>query len=161
MRSVFAIPKETYFLRSAATFKASATLELYDQQMRRGLEDILNVELQDKAWDQSSLPVKQGGLGIRKASDPALPAFLSSGYGAASVVRDLLPSDIETDSYQELIDAENAWAYILNNNAEQPSNLSVQALWDAPMYKKKYQDLLNEESVPAEKAVTANMPLTG
>ena len=141
-----------YTLRCAPSFRSTATLALYDQEIRGCLENILNVELHEKAWDQSSLPAKQEGIGIGKASDLALPAFISSAYGATNTVKKLLPDFIDTDSYQELLDARNAWAFILQDKAEQPSNLSVQALWDAPMYKKKYQDLLESETSPVDRA---------
>ena len=78
LRNCYAIPRLTYFMRSAPCFKTMATLRLYDQELKRCLKEVLNTDLSDLAWDQSSLPVKQGGLGIRKASDLALPAFLSS-----------------------------------------------------------------------------------
>ena len=71
-------PKLTYFLRSAPTYRTMATLQEYDQVMKKCLEAIININLGQEAWTQSSLPVKQGGLGIRKATDLALSAFLSS-----------------------------------------------------------------------------------
>ena len=152
LKNCFAIPKLTYFLRCAPTFKNTATLQLYDQEMRNSLQKILNVELKEEAFNQSSLPVKQGGLGVRMATDIALPAFLSSGYGSESTSRTLLPDYINTTDYQELTDARDLWSQMLNNNAWQPTNFTLQALWDAPLYVKKYQDLLNSATNPTEKA---------
>ena len=42
------------------------------------LKAILNVDLDDVIWKQATLPVSSGGLGVRLATDLALPAFLSS-----------------------------------------------------------------------------------
>ena len=92
--------------------------------MRKSLQKILNVELKDEAFLQSSLPVKQGGLGIRMATDIALPAFLSSGYGSQAMAGTLLPDYINTSDYQELTDAKDMWNQELNNNASLPTNLS-------------------------------------
>ena len=47
---------------------------------RYTLEKILNISLSTSCWEQSSLPVKFGGLGIRSAQDIALPALLSFLY---------------------------------------------------------------------------------
>jgi hypothetical protein len=35
----------------------------------------MNVELSDTAWTRTTLPVADGGLGIRRATDIALPAI--------------------------------------------------------------------------------------
>ena len=44
-----------------------ATLQEYDQVMKKCLEDIININLGQEAWTQSSLPVKQRqrGIGVR------------------------------------------------------------------------------------------------
>ena len=65
--------------------------------------------MEENAWSQSSLPVKRGGLGIRMATDLSLPAFISSAIGAKETVRTLLPDYIDTESYQELSKAREAW----------------------------------------------------
>ena len=39
-----------------------------------------------------------------------------------------------------------------NNNGQQPTVKTVQANWDTPIYEKIYQDLLDKQSTPAEKA---------
>ena len=60
-----------------------AKLQEYDQVMKKCLEAIININLGQETWTQSSLAVKQGGLGIRKATDLALSAFLSSAFSSA------------------------------------------------------------------------------
>jgi hypothetical protein len=41
------------------------------------LQCVPNIGLSDESWDQATLPVANGGLGIQRATDIALPAFLS------------------------------------------------------------------------------------
>ena len=77
LRNCFAIPMLTYVLRAAASF-TSPVLEQYDLEIQNTLKKILNVLLTTRLWEQCSLPVKFGGLGIRSAQDVELPAFLSS-----------------------------------------------------------------------------------
>ena len=98
LKSAYAIPKLMYFIRSAPTFKNMETLALYDEVLRQGLQEILNVELEGDQWLQSSLPVRRGGLGIRKATDLASAAYLSSAYGALSGCLSLLPSHKTLDT---------------------------------------------------------------
>ena len=63
----------------------------YDETMKKCLESILNVELSGNAWNQSSLPVKNEGIGIRKATNLAFPAFISSARGTSTQVRAVFP----------------------------------------------------------------------
>ena len=80
-----------YTLRCAASFKSSV-LQEYDGVIKHTLKVILNVDLTDDVWRQATLPVSSGGLGVRLATDLALPAFLSSVNGAADLTMKLLPS---------------------------------------------------------------------
>ena len=45
----------------------SKALGLYDELLRSTLCTTLNVDLSDGAWQQASLPVRWGGLGVRSA----------------------------------------------------------------------------------------------
>ena len=119
--------------------------------MNQCLKINLNGYLKEESWQQSSLPTKWGGLGIRMATDLCLPAFISSAHGATSGMRTFMPN-YQTDQYQDLQDAESEWATVLLNNAVQPVAKSVQALWDAPIFEKKYNDILNNQTIPAERA---------
>ena len=152
LRSAYAIPKLMYSIRTAPAFKKMAILESYDEKMRQSLETILNVELNDESWQLSSLPVRQGGLGIRLATDLATPAFLSSAHGATQGALNILPERFREIEYKELVDATTFWEDLVNNNAMQPSNTALQANWDSPIFTAKYQKILEEQTCPTEKA---------
>ena len=49
----------------------------------------MNVELSDDAWSQATLPVAEAGLGIRRATDIALPAYMSSVAGSHVLISQL------------------------------------------------------------------------
>ena len=57
------------------------------------LQSLLNIDLSASvaALTQAVLPVSAGGLGIRMATDLALPAFMSSITGTNDLVKQLLP----------------------------------------------------------------------
>merc|ERR1712012_109757 len=124
----------------------------YDEQLRLGLESILNIKLQEDAWQQSTLPVSMGGLGIRLPTELDLPAFLSSAYGAVNGATTLLPQTILETEYQLLLEAEELWKDIIPDEALQPSNRTVQALLDSPLYTKKFEELLESQILPVDKA---------
>ena len=152
LRHCFAIPKLTYFLRCSPAFRLREVLQDYDQQLRRGLESILNIKLESESWVQSTLPVSKGGLGVRCASDIALPAFLSSAHGATLGANALLPEQIATGEYRVLKEAELLWREIVPEATMQPNQKSMQALWDTPLCNITYSKLLEDLTLPVEKA---------
>jgi hypothetical protein len=66
LKNCMAIPKLMYFLRTAPCFLNPDLLAQYDETIKTGLENILNVKITDPVWDQVSLPTKLGGFGIKK-----------------------------------------------------------------------------------------------
>ena len=154
LKSCYAIPKLTYFLRSAPTYRTMATLQEYDQVMKKCLEAIININLGQEAWTQSSLPVKQGGLGIRKATDLALSAFLSSAFSSAHGASALLPEDIKMENYIEVQEALDLWKaqFSEDKGQELPEDITVQTMWDQPVFELRYQELMENQTVPTEKA---------
>jgi hypothetical protein len=63
-----------------------------NSSLKSCLERIFNLRLTDLHWRQSTLPIRFGGLGIRRISDICLPAFLSSINGVKELVSLLLNS---------------------------------------------------------------------
>ena len=53
---------------------------------------------------------------------------------------------------EDVQEAKTLWNEALNNNGLRHLDPSVQAAWDDPLQEKKYHDLLNKQTVPAEKA---------
>jgi len=54
----------------------SPGLEMFDSLLRSALTRIANTDISDSQWSQASLPIKDGGLGIRQVHSLALPAYL-------------------------------------------------------------------------------------
>ena len=50
----------------------------FDELLRSAVSLISNSALSDDQWLQASLPIKDGGLGVRRVSSLATPAFLAS-----------------------------------------------------------------------------------
>ncbi|KAF0300891.1 Ubiquitin carboxyl-terminal hydrolase 38 [Amphibalanus amphitrite] len=85
-------PRLTYLLRSAPAFKAPHVLQATDEMVRSTLEAVCNVAINPAAWEQASLPVKFGGLGIRSVEALALPAYIASVNAARPLIRSICPS---------------------------------------------------------------------
>ena len=87
----FSIPKLLHILQTTSFFQ-SPRLQAYDELLRTILSDICNISLNDEStWLQASLPVRAGGIGIRRAAQLAPSAFLASAAGSSDLVRQILP----------------------------------------------------------------------
>ena len=52
------------------------SLERFDALLKQAIQRITNSVLSDLQWIQAILPVRDGGLGVRRVSSLALPTFL-------------------------------------------------------------------------------------
>ena len=91
LRSSFSAPKVVHTLPCAP---CSGYLILYefDNLLREGISAITNSLLSDLQWLQTSLPIREGGLGIRLASSLALSAFFTSAASTTFLQDRILPS---------------------------------------------------------------------
>jgi hypothetical protein len=69
------IPKFNFLLRTTPFWKISNYVKSIDSSLKSSLERILNLRLTNLPWCQSTLPIRLGGLGIRRISDICLRAF--------------------------------------------------------------------------------------
>ena len=151
LRNCFSMPKLTYNLRTAPCFLKKDILNKYDTIMKESLQAILNVKLDENAWVQSTLPVKLGGLGIKLASEVALPAYLSSVYSSESIMKGLIPDSIKEDPNSYYEQGYHEWK-LLSEQENIPVNPRFQSEWDSPIYIQKYNKLIVSAPTKKEKA---------
>lgn len=72
LRNCLSVPKVMYLLRCFPFWKNPEKLRYFDVLMKESLEKIANIDMNDVIWCQASLPVRRGGLGIRKSEGVAL-----------------------------------------------------------------------------------------
>src|SRR6218665_288544 len=146
LRSSLGSPKMIHTLRCHPSNK-HPELETYDTNLRRGLEQILNVSLNDLQWTQASLPIKMGGLGIRRASSLALPAFLAS---AASTLplQTLILTSINLIPNTHILDMTSEWCSKSDFKDGDSMPTHKQALWDRPLLQQTFKKLLNDTADP-------------
>jgi len=129
LRASVSIPRLIYFLRCAPTWRRWESLRNYDDVLKATLETILNCEMSPEAWLQSSLPVSDGGLGVRHATDLSIPCFLSSVHSVLPLVQSLLPPHLH--GYDEAIDE----ALSLRQGLPSPedTHFGSQREWEKPV----------------------------
>ena len=110
----------------------NAILSQIDKVFKSNISHIANVVLSDVQWIQASLPIKADGLGIRRATSLALPAYLTSTTSTASL-QDLflIRSVAAADKYYTLYSSNWSSAY----NQSFPLDAAAQRAWDEPIVK--------------------------
>jgi hypothetical protein len=122
------IPKFNFLLRTTPFSKFSNYVNSIDSSLKSSLERILNLRLTDLQWCQSTLPIRFGGLGIRRISYICLLAFLSSVHGVKKLVSQLLNSvdnELIIHHYDEAL---TVWD--VENENERPTIPQFQKNWD-------------------------------
>ena len=66
-------------------------LKEFDTALRTSLSEIVNVSFDDTQWLQATLPVRDGGLGVRSCIQLAPSAFLASATGCLELTLAILP----------------------------------------------------------------------
>jgi len=76
--AVFLIQCATGSTSYPCSFSGHPALLSFDEFLRSAVSLISNYVLSDDQWLQASLPIKDGGLGIKRVSSLATSAFLAS-----------------------------------------------------------------------------------
>ncbi|KAI5631689.1 hypothetical protein NE865_15601 [Phthorimaea operculella] len=129
LRSCFAVPKINYFLRTVPTWLCPVEVQGFDGALKDAVERILNVSLSVTQWEQAALPIRHGGLGIRRAVDVGLPAFIASAHGVVNLVTNILPLNGDRANIPFTAGAMEAWTTI-HTTAVVPDTPEAQRSWD-------------------------------
>jgi Reverse transcriptase (RNA-dependent DNA polymerase) len=122
----------------------SPLLSQYDVKMRSMLQGILNTQLDDMAWQQATLPINAGGLGIRSAVHLSASAFLASVHGADALVSHLVAGNHSMLQDPLVYRASQFWSGLVGATviSTPPGPLSLQKSWDKPVITAVYDSLL-------------------
>ena len=149
LKNCLSAPKLMHTLRSACCH-GHESLVKFDHLQRSALSRICNVDLTDNQWIQASLPVRNGGLGIRRVSSLAPSAFLASAAGTRLLQDRILglSAHISDDAFDSCLAAQ------LSTSVQTPAEVAVakQKAWDQPVVEAEFQQLLNDDSDPRRRA---------
>jgi len=132
-------PKMMHILRCGPCL-GHPLLEQFDSMLRNGLCSILNLSLTEDQWLQASLPVKAGGLGIRRVSSLALPAFLASAASTLALQSSML-SNIPNVADTQFATSFEHWCL------KYPASIPIgelphkQSFWDKPVIAETISEL--------------------
>ena len=148
LRHSLCIPKVLYILRTAPCF-----LSTFDNRLRSLLSGVLNVDLSnDRAWIQATLPVKAGGIGVRRVSQLAPSAYLASAAGCSDLTQLIQPPLFQDLPVPYWAEAVECWKRGVSADPPCPSRQSCQRAWDSLLVTTSYETLLESTISSIEKA---------
>jgi hypothetical protein len=136
-----------YTLRSAHC-EGHTLLDKFDGLQRSALCRICNVGLTDDQWFQASLPVRDGGLGIRRVSSLASSAFLASAAGTQLIQDRILSRTgiVGDEQYDQSLSCRR------QGTVPEGPAVNMQSAWDSLTVKKEFTELLDRYSEPSHRA---------
>jgi hypothetical protein len=129
LKNCFAIPRLQFLLRTAPCC-FSEEVVTFDETVRSLLCAIVNIRLDDVAWSQASLPVRWGGIGVRKAELLAPSAFLASSHASSHLISRLLPNHSTFLSESVVQDALVRWIALSGKVSPSGPEACSQRAWD-------------------------------
>ena len=145
------MPKLTYFLRTAPCFLRPHTLEKFDVIVKESLVNILNINISRSSYEQATLPIANGGFGLRLATEIALVGYLSSVCATKVTSRLLLPTSFPESENESWNFACEKWKQ-LSSQVSLPENPIYQSSWDKDLCKFNQNKLLLSAPTREEKA---------
>ena len=77
-------------------------LKTFDNILQSAVSDVTNADISDVQWLHASLPIKQGGLGVKEVHSLARPAYLASAASTLDLQTSVLTAcPCATDSHFE------------------------------------------------------------
>ncbi|KAG7301774.1 hypothetical protein JYU34_014797 [Plutella xylostella] len=149
-RCCLSMPKLTYALRTSAVWLFPANIANIDNCIKNVLEQVLNIKLEGDQWRQAALPIRHGGLGIRRVKETGLSAFLSSAHGVVDLVTRILSINGDGFRLPFVTEALEGWEAQCPGK-ELPDHLDVQKAWDDVLCK-SVLDKIMESSIGVDLA---------
>jgi hypothetical protein len=156
LRHSLSLPALLHILRTSLRCK-NQYLREFDETLRTCLSGILNVSLDDASWLQATMPVKEGGLGLRRSEQIAPSAFLSSVASTAVLVSLMLPDPIKSIQDDRLHDALACWQSFGGSNALTDDFAKKQKNWDSVIISNDKNRLLQVADETSKARILATM----
>jgi len=131
IKNSLSMPKLLYLLRTSDC-SDNPLLAEFDKTLRSGLSAILNVDINDTQWLQASLPVRNGGLGIRSAEMLAHSAFLASAASTHDLQQSILPDSVKALEDQSVETTEQRWLAMSGSARPATEKQHIQRAWAGP-----------------------------
>ena len=109
--------------------------------------------MNDRTWVQTSLPTKMTGMGLRTATDTALPAYLASMHAAFDLLKEILPdAKVDRDDIEGLAE----WRATSGIEPTLLEDKTAQASWDPTLISKSFDSAMEHADVVSKARLLAS-----
>ena len=150
LRSSFSVPRLMHTLRCVPCAE-HPSLRVFYNLLQEGISSITSSHLSDIQWLQDSLPIRDGGLGIRRATSLALSAILASAASTSDLQHDILSSCWSTPD-AEFIGACASWSAMYSLPCPADDAAVRQRAWDTPAVARDWLAVWQSASTETDKA---------
>lgn len=151
IRRSLPIPKLSYLLRTTPCWQALDVLEEYDSTLKATMQTIVNCRFSGNSWDEATLPVKLGGLGLRSSTNLCYSSFLGSIHSVSNLVANIVPA-FTLSSYVYVSEASKAWSKIAQSDVLPEPDRKLQHKWDLELCSQQHSRLLENCTNDSSKA---------
>ena len=134
LKNSLSMPRLLYTLRTSDC-RNHPLLTRFDTILREGLLLILNVNFYDTQWLQATLPVRNGGIGLRTTSTLATSAFLASAASTEAFQQAFLPPSHSNAADKTRNLTVDAWISLSSSASHEPCFQRIQKAWNGPVVK--------------------------
>ena len=150
LRAAVGHPTIMNVLRAAPCVDHPSLVE-FDSLLRSGLTKIVNCELDDLAWIQTGLPIRDGDLGVRSVALLAPSAFLASA-AATLELQDAILAEVVLDDDEFVPLVLSRWCALFDSEPLLGAAACSQRCWDAAAIVRGKTALMNHTPGPIDKA---------
>ena len=143
LKNSLALPRLQYLLRTSPCFLSTEASRL-DDKIRCILSSVINLKLDDVTWAQAALPVRWGGIGIRKLSTLSPSAFLASTTATVPLVHCLLDEGSPLPPDKLVEEAVVYWSKLAGTVLPIGQTASFQRTWDDGISSAISKELLSQ-----------------
>ena len=147
LKNCFYIPKLMYILRTSTLFLKKDALHRFDESIRKTLQLIFNVEVDDPRWEILTLPCKLGGMGIVQVSKLAIAAYALSIFSTLNICNNIYANEARTESL--IGSVVKHWRSTINSDEPLPERKLEQNEWSHPMIHQQAESLKESGHEPA------------
>ena len=151
LRNSISVPKLPYTLRTSECSDNRQLLK-FDKLKRKCITDVININMNDIQWTQATLPVKNGGLGIRSVIVLAPSAFLASAADTLRIQKDILPVRLHIQVDSSKVRTVDAGKKLSASDVPTEAKQRKEKKWNDLVAKKIAKELLDNASGPLDQA---------
>ena len=161
LKSCFAVPRLQYLLRTAPCSLSSGTKQI-DEVIEGIVSSLVNVKFTKESWEQASLPVRWGGVGIRSTRVLSPSAFLASVHASTAMVNLLLPERVRISIDPAIEAAVDVWQSMGGDTVPSVPECGSQRAWDDRICSAISAKLLSQaDPVSRARLLAATAPHSG